>query len=173
MTGMTSLIRPDATRYDEWHAMVREFGGVYPPGSGLRDDPSIGSREDFAVSIAKAARMADTSVPAPEGMVHDDLLWIVDDDGLLVGFLSLRHELNDFLRRVGGHVGYSVRPSRRREGHAGRALGAALDRARALGIERALITCDDTNLASARTIESRGGVLEDVIHGKRRYWITL
>ena len=40
-----------------------------------------------------------------------------------------------------------------------------------------LVTCDDGNLASARTIERNGGVLEDVrtagTSTKRRYWITI
>ncbi|MEZ5097877.1 MAG: GNAT family N-acetyltransferase [Nocardioides sp.] len=104
--------------------------------------------------------------------VHCSYRWIADD-GDLVGFLAIRHALNDFLREEGGHIGYSVRPSRRREGHATLALALALAEARALGIERALVTCDTDNVASARTIERNGGVLEDVRHGKRRYWIDL
>ena len=39
------------------------------------------------------------------------------------------------------------------------------------GIDRVLVTCDDDNVGSARTIESQGGVLEDIRRGKRRYWI--
>jgi predicted acetyltransferase len=173
MLGMTRLLRPDPGRYEEWAAMVREFAGAYPHGSGLPADRPVGDRGDFAASIAKAARMADTSLLPPEGLVHDDLYWIADADGHLVGFLSLRHELNDFLREQGGHVGYSVRPSRRREGHAARALGLAVERAGELGLGRVLVTCEEDNLASARTIESQGGAMEDVRHGKRRYWIVL
>jgi len=58
-------------------------------------------------------------------------------------------------------------------------LRQGLLRARAAGIERALITCDDDNAASIRTIESAGGALEDVVWlgdqvpWKRRYWIDL
>jgi hypothetical protein len=43
-------------------------------------------------------------------------------------------------------------------------------------MERVLITCDDANVASARTIERNGGVLEDLrdtwLGRTRRYWIT-
>ncbi|MDX2516846.1 GNAT family N-acetyltransferase [Streptomyces stelliscabiei] len=70
-----------------------------------------------------------------------------------------------------------MRPSARRRGLATWALGAVLPEARALGMGRVLITCDDDNVASARTIERNGGVLEDVRTTdegiKRRYWITL
>ena len=68
-------------------------------------------------------------------------------------------------------MGYSVRPSRRREGHASRALALALDRLADRGVLRVLVTCDDDNAGSRRTIEAAGGVLENVLDGKRRYWL--
>ncbi len=46
------------------------------------------------------------------------------------------------------------------------------------GISRALLTCDDDNVGSIRTIEKCGGQPESVITGpelekpKRRYWIV-
>jgi predicted acetyltransferase len=55
------------------------------------------------------------------------------------------------------------------------ALGRMLGEARVLGLDRVLIVCEAGNVASAKTIERRGGVLEDVRvteHGPvRRYWI--
>jgi predicted acetyltransferase len=82
-----------------------------------------------------------------------------------------RHGLNDYLFEQGGHIGYSVRPSARRRGFAGDALRDALPIARELGISRVLITCDETNVGSRRTIEKNGGIYEDSRKGKRRYWI--
>jgi len=95
----------------------------------------------------------------------------------VLGAIALRHTLNQLLTDVGGHIGYSVRPSERRRGLATWALGLTLDEARKLGIDRVLITCRVTNVASARTIEKAGGVFEDV-RGTgpdqvRRYWIDL
>jgi predicted acetyltransferase len=96
----------------------------------------------------------------------------------IVGRVSIRHSLNASLERVGGHVGYVVVPEFRRRGCATRILGQALQLAREkLGVRRALVTCDDDNVGSIRTIEKNGGVLENVISGpdldkpKRRYWI--
>jgi predicted acetyltransferase len=96
----------------------------------------------------------------------------------IVGRVSIRHELNEFLLLVGGHIGYAVLPEFRRQGYATVMLRLSLQFAReTLGIERVLVTCDDDNVGSIRTIEKNGGVLENVISGpeiakaKRRYWI--
>ena len=96
------------------------------------------------------------------------------EDGVpeqVIGFLAIRHTLNDFLLEIGGHIGFSVRPARRGEGHASRALALALDRAAELGVEQALVTCDLDNEPSRRTIVRNGGVFEDERKGKKRYWI--
>ena len=98
----------------------------------------------------------------------------------IVGRVSIRHALNDFLLRVGGHIGYVVVPEFRRQGYATAILRLALQIAHEkLGLERVLLTCDDDNIGSVKTIENNGGVLEDVMRGpdldrpKRRYWIEL
>ncbi len=111
----------------------------------------------------------------PDGMVPATFL-VAEVDGELVGRVSIRHELNDWLRRIGGHIGYCVRPAHRRRGYATEILRQSLVVARAVGVERVLVTCDDANIASARTIERCGGVLENIVDGagspKRRYWIA-
>jgi predicted acetyltransferase len=94
----------------------------------------------------------------------------------LIGRISIRHRLTDYLTNFGGHIGYGVRPEYRRRGFASEMLKQGLIIARAEGIDRVLITCDDTNVASANIIERHGGVLEDVRADpdgppKRRYWI--
>ena len=98
----------------------------------------------------------------------------------IVGRVSIRHSLNAVLERVGGHIGYVVVPEFRRRGYATAMLGLALRIARdKLGIRRVLVTCDDDNVGSIKTIERNGGVLENVIEGrdldkpKRRYWIDM
>ncbi len=89
----------------------------------------------------------------------------------------MRHRLNEQLLDGGGHIGYGVRPSARKRGLASWALGEVLKRARDRGLERVLVTCAAENVASARTIERNGGVLEDIretwLGLARRYWIEL
>jgi Predicted acetyltransferase len=99
------------------------------------------------------------------------------DEGFIVGMIAVRYKLNDYLLKFGGHIGYGVRPSQRRKGYASQMLELALEKCRALGIGRVLITCDDDNIGSARTAEKNGGVLENKVEeeGKitRRYWIEI
>jgi len=96
----------------------------------------------------------------------------------IVGRLSIRHALNPSLARVGGHVGYAVVPEFRRRGYATEMLRQGLIIARdRFGIRRVLVTCDDDNVGSIRTIEKAGGELQNIIRdadspkAKRRYWI--
>lgn len=96
-------------------------------------------------------------------------------DGQLVGRTSIRHELNDFLLRIGGHIGYAVRPQHCRRGYATEILRQSLAIAKGLGITSALLTCDEDNVGSQLVIERCGGALEDravddVGIVKRRYW---
>ncbi|HEY9292410.1 MAG TPA: GNAT family N-acetyltransferase [Microlunatus sp.] len=190
---MIALSPPSMDRYESWAAAVREFAGLHIDGLGLSDGTPA-DRDSCQELVAKSIISADVSRPLTDGRVHCDYYWIIDGpdesaqpaaggpDGSadVVGFIALRHRLNDFLADVGGHIGYSVRPSRRRQGIASTALRLTLDRARQIGLERVLITCDDSNVGSFRTIEGCGGVLQDVRdrpeHGYglvRRYWIEL
>ena len=101
--------------------------------------------------------------------------WIVKGDRVLGG-IALRHGFSDFVQWA-GHIGYGIRPSARRCGLATWALGRMLDEARVLGMDRVLVVCAADNIASVKTIERHGGVLEGIRDTKlgpaRRYWITI
>ena len=98
-------------------------------------------------------------------------------DGKVVGIIDIRHRLNDYLLNYAGHIGYTILPSERRNCYGYQQLMLALDFCKSIGINRVLITCADDNVASAKTIEKAGGVLENKIlnteNGRcvRRYWV--
>jgi predicted acetyltransferase len=81
------------------------------------------------------------------------------------------------LFNFGGHIGYGIRPSERKKGYASLMLSLALPIAKKVGLEKVLITCDKSNLGSARTIISNGGVLENEVREEddivQRYWIDI
>jgi len=160
------LSRGDEARFLDAHeAMAREdfaFGLGYQTGQAWPDYLAQLERQRCGIDL-------------PAGLVPATFL-VADVAGLLVGRSSIRHELNDFLRREGGHIGYGVLPEHRRRGYATAMLRQSLVVARAVGVDRVLVTCDDGNVGSATVIERCGGVLHSVIGcedgiPKRRYWI--
>ena len=174
---MPELIPPTTALHDAWLDARDDWGrGVHQDGSGLHAGDEVDTPGGFAACVRRLLAEADTTIPAGPGRVHATYFWIVEADTVL-GSISLRHALNDFLLRAGGHVGYGIRPSARRRGLATWALAEILPEARALGISRLLVTCADDNAGSARAIEKNGGVLEDVrateLGLTRRYWISL
>jgi predicted acetyltransferase len=143
--------------------------------------------EDFAFGLSYEAGMAwadyvDVLAAQRCGVVPDSGLvpatfLAADVGGRLVGRTSIRHELNDFLAREGGHIGYGVLPGHRRRGYATAILRQSLVIARSVGVERVLLVCDDDNVGSITVIERCGGLLESVVPradggpAYRRYWI--
>ncbi|HDR3489784.1 GNAT family N-acetyltransferase [Bacillus wiedmannii] len=101
------------------------------------------------------------------------------ENGELIGFMNIRHRLNEELLRENGHIGYSVHPNKRRQGYATKQLKLALYEAQKLGLQKVLITCDKANIASAKTIQKVGGVLENEVVSShtgeivQRYWVKI
>ncbi|GAB6556152.1 MULTISPECIES: GNAT family N-acetyltransferase [Bacillus] len=101
------------------------------------------------------------------------------EQGELIGFVNIRKRLNQELLRESGHIGYSVHPNKRRQGYATKQLKLALDEAQKLGLQKVLITCDKANIASAKTIQKVGGVLENEVVSShtgeiiQRYWVEI
>ena len=123
------------------------------------------------VKFVENTKYKETVTP---GFVTAHTFFALDNDKI-VGIINARHELNDYLLNFGGHIGYSVRKSERRKGYAKRMLNYTSEFLFSLGLQKILITCDKNNIASKRTIESCGGILEnEVVEESRttlRYWI--
>jgi predicted acetyltransferase len=93
--------------------------------------------------------------------------------------IDVRHHIeHPFLSEYGGHIGFAVRPTKRRRGYAREMLGYALDYARELGLKDVMLGCYADNLGSIKTITGCGGkLLDEKLYedGKPMhiYWISL
>jgi predicted acetyltransferase len=116
----------------------------------------------------------------PSEHVPCTFLFAFNADDELVGRTSIRHELTDHLLSVGGHIGYGVVPEHRKKGYATLILAESLNyiKTNIKELKKVLVTCDEGNIGSEKTIEKNLGVLENIIDmpngsRKKRYWIKL
>jgi predicted acetyltransferase len=128
------------------------------------------SDEGFETYVRELRAQGLEDTPRPEGRVPCTTFWWIDGHEYL-GRIAVRHRLTAHLLEDGGHIGYDVRASARRRGHATAMLRAVLPYAASVGIEKALVTCDAGNVGSRTVIEACGGVLEDERNGVLRFWL--
>ena len=159
-------------RYPEHHDehVVRALHEQFWAQDGFEFLLAQGSWDEILQTIEHEA----SGMNLPAGRVPADF-FLAEVDGDIVGRVSVRHRLNEYLLNFGGHIGYAVAPAFRGRGYAKDILRRAVEYLATLGVEQALITCEHDNSPSARVIERCGGILEDIRHdgevGFRRYWM--
>lgn len=169
---MLRLVLPDATHKE---VLLEAAGEMQACGEWDITPAALGEQFDTLIQDLVAARDPRT---APRDVLPYTDYWLFDD-GIWIGLLTLHPRITDELLRRGGHVGYVIRPSRRRQGYGMGLLRLGLEQAKAMGLTRVLLTCDDTNLGSRKVIDAHGGQLEDMVQVAadaplvRRYWISL
>jgi len=132
---------------------------------------------DFGATVRRLRHEAN-GVGLPDGYVPVFCFWLIEKQ-VIVGVGHLRHSLTPALAYEGGHIGYSIRPTLRNQGYATVLLRMVLERAKAMGIIKVLVTCDRLNAASARVIQKNGGALDSEVPRKdgtgvtQRYWIKM
>lgn len=82
------------------------------------------------------------------------------EDNRIVGMINIRLELNNRLRKLGGNIGYGIRPTERRQGYNKINLYLGLVKCNERGIKEVILDCDEDNIGSKKTIEALGGMLQ-------------
>jgi predicted acetyltransferase len=128
--------------------------------------------------VLKDTEDFSNNINLPEGKVGATTYWLMKKNNRkILGAINIRHSLNEFLINFGGHIGYGIRPTERKNGYATKMLNLSFEKCKKLNLNRVLITCDKKNIASARVILLNGGILENEIvkDGEivQRYWIDL
>lgn len=172
-TEKIKIIEPSLEYKDSFLRALEEY-----KSEGKELDEGIADTGNDFASFVQYLNDESKGLNIKPGRVPQTTYWIVDEDGY-AGRVSVRHELNENLLKVGGHIGYGVIPSKRGRGYGKRALELILPKARELGLKKVLLTCDSTNTPSKKIIEACGGILENEVPGeegkpsKLRYWINL
>ena len=97
----------------------------------------------------------------------------------LIGLTNFKTALPEELLRHIGHIGYAIRPTQRGKGYATELLRESFPLAKSMGLNKVLITCNESNAASAKVIEKNNGVFENNLYVEndkitvKRFWISL
>jgi predicted acetyltransferase len=166
------LIKPTKKYEQSWLEGIAEFEAEKRNGFwNIPDKPTdIDSYIQRCMDHEQGKNLPDYWVPATT-------YWLIDNDEF-VGHVNIRHKLNDQLEKIGGHIGYAIRPSKRKKGYGTKILESALSKAKERGFPKVMVTCDTDNIASRKIIEKHGGKLIDSNPKEdgtpvNRYWITL
>lgn len=171
---MLKLVRPSSKYKKSFIAATKEFEREEGKGASRGSGTENASR-NFNVFTDKM-RDYEKGRNLPKGHVPSSYYWLVENSEV-VGEATIRHKLTATLLKKGGHVGYGIKPSKRKMGYGVKILELCLKKARQKGLKKVLITCDDDNVGSWKIIEANGGVLKNKIkyQGKliRRYWVVI
>ena len=170
------LIRPTS----EYACQIVQYRQEFlDAGDSMDGTGPLRRLEDPEEYIKTCAEYEDKQTVPSQLVPATQFMLVRKTDNKVLGFLQVRHEFNDYLSKLGGHIGYSVRPSERRKGYAKEMLKMALPFCREIGIDKVLVTCIDGNIGSEKTILANGGVYESTVHEPydnkdlKRFWIAL
>ncbi|RFU66114.1 GNAT family N-acetyltransferase [Bacillus sp. V59.32b] len=154
--------------YQEW----KDSGKVMVPWV-IGEDPS-----DFQAMVNRLQDYEKGENLPGNWIFENSTLWLIDHSKKVIGVVNIRHRLTERLLDTGGHIGYGIRPSERRKGYATEILSLCLQKAKELGIDKALVVCDQGNTGSEKAIVKNGGIpgkdyVEENGNVLKRYWIEI
>ena len=139
---------------------------------------SASAQKDFAAFVEELNSQSK-GINLPLGFVPMSTFWMTNSSQMILGRSVVRHFLTPALEHHGGHIGYVIRSSERKQGYGALILSLTLEKAHALGLARVRITCDTDNIGSVKVIEKNNGVLSATTISEQtgklisQYWIDL
>ena len=175
MAPNLSLIEPAERFRESYLQMVNELneaGDLHPKS------PDLWAVKDFNMYLNRVRNHAQ-GIDFEQGWVSYSVYWLINKNNEVAGLVYIRYRLTPSLEKFGGHIGYAIAPSHRRKRYGTAILKFALEKAKLLGIKRALITCNSDNIASRKIIKTNGGIfqdetpVEDSEKNSQRFWIDI
>lgn len=170
------LVKPNIDHQQEAQDLKAEF---FAHGERVINGSALFDQMDYEAWLEHVTKADDPKTAPADWVPATTFFAIKEGDGRIVGMIDIRHHIDQpFLTQYGGHIGYAVRPSERRQGYATEMLRQALVQARTIGLTKVMLGCFADNMASIKTIEKCGGRLTAVKpysdgHLVHIYWIDL
>jgi predicted acetyltransferase len=177
MNEILKLVFPTKEYEEKAKKYIKEFKDYNSEINGVGGLDRYDNYDEWLIKIEN-----DLDINKVEkGKVPGSTFFLVrESDDRILGMINIRHSLNDYLLKLGGNIGYSIRPTERRKGYATKILYLGLEKCKELNIDKVLVTCDKSNIGSAKTIQNNGGRLENEVKKDetsnemvQRYWIDL
>jgi len=162
------LVRPSIKYEESWLKAMEEF-------KPERDEENSWKCLTKTFNIKKhLKRLKKYEKGKENSKVPSSTYWLIDNSEF-IGHVNIRHHLNNRLKKIGGHIGYEIRPSKRKLGYGTKILKLALEKTKKLGIEKTLVMCNPENTGSRKIIEKNGGIFDKEIEFEgeklQHYWI--
>ena len=170
-----NLIKPSEEYEEAYNDLINEYKSNNEP---LIPFPLKFDTKNFR-KLIEMFEGFPKGIGIPQGFVEHYTFWLINKQNNILGVSNLRMRLTDALKREGGNIGYGIRPKERGKGYGTILLSKTLKRAKDLGLNRVLLTCDKSNIGSVRVIKKNGGKFESEEFLKeksayfQRYWIDL
>lgn len=148
----TTLISPTVELESQFRNMLQDWYSANEELSPWTIELDSSNFEEYVNKLLKASEGIGF-----EGFVPHSSYWLIDENQNILATSNLRHTLNEKLWKIGRHIGYGVTPSARRKGYATKILELTLLEAKKLGIQKALLTCNKSNIGSVKSILKNGG----------------
>jgi predicted acetyltransferase len=135
-----------------------EYGSEIDGSGALDSFLKESTYEKWLDELLRDIDIANLQEPKVPALTY---FYVREADDRIIGTINIRLALNDFLRKEGGHIGYSVRPTERKKGYGTDMLSEGLKVCSKIGLHEVLVSCDKENLASAGVIKNCGGLLKE------------
>ncbi len=147
---MIELRRPSAELLSSYLDMMEEFRA----NNEKVWEGTVPSETESSRDFLK--RLQNSELHLSQGDVPSSVYWAVINERVM-GRISIRYELTEYLIEFGGNIGYEVRPSARGKGFATEMLKLVLETPQTQKMKQVLLTCSPDNEASIKTILKNKG----------------
>ncbi|MBQ8481136.1 MAG: AAA family ATPase [Alphaproteobacteria bacterium] len=111
----------------------------------------IEAQENNFADYFKQTENERLGINLKSGYVSHTVFWLIDNNKY-IGTFNLRHSLTPYLKQIGGHIAYQIRPSEQKKGYAYAGLLLCLNEAYKMGLNKVLLTCKMDNIPSYATM---------------------
>ena len=127
--------------------------------------------DEWKNCIFKEYENNEKGINLPEGFISHITYWLIEDEKY-IGSVDIRLGLSGQLQEYGGVCGIVIVPEFRGKGNGIKALKLAFEKMRELKISPVVLTCEEDNEPSKRTLEhfpyTKKELYETFLYGKMR-----